>query len=415
MADYILTYTKTKFYPLEPIKEDINIIDIAHSLSLLTRANGHFQHFYSVAQHCVNCAKEAKARGLSERVQLGCLLHDASESYISDLTRPVKQNLPEYFIIEERLQGTIYEWFGIGDLSEEEIQQIRDVDDAMLYYEFKELMDVDVFDIVPDIVMRHDFTLRGFQEVENEFISIFNKLIGRHTKYKCIGIDGCKGKWIAVCIREDSFEVEKFESIDEICHRYPDVDCMLIDIPIGLAESSKDIRPDGFVKKQLGKKGSSVFQVPCRQAVYTENKAAARAQNIAILGKSLSEQTLGITKAIRQVDEFLQSNPQWKNRLMESHPEFCFSKLNNGIPVYESKTTEEGQQKRLEILQRYYHPTKEVIKKFLSDVPSRKKVDDVIDALCLAITGKLIRENGPKTIPVEPMLDARGLLMQIVY
>jgi uncharacterized protein len=91
MADYILTYSKTKFYPLEPIKEDVNIIDIAHALSLITRANGHFEHFYSVAQHSINCCREAESRGYSQRVQLGCLLHDASESYISDITRPVKK------------------------------------------------------------------------------------------------------------------------------------------------------------------------------------------------------------------------------------------------------------------------------------------------------------------------------------
>ena len=38
------------------------------------------KHFYSVAQHSIACAEEAKARGYSARVQLGCLLHDASEA-----------------------------------------------------------------------------------------------------------------------------------------------------------------------------------------------------------------------------------------------------------------------------------------------------------------------------------------------
>lgn len=176
MADYILTYTKTKFYPLEPVKSDIKIEDIAHSLSFLTRANGHLEHFYSVAQHCVNCYREAKIRGYSERVQLGCLLHDASESYISDLTRPVKKNLSQYFIIEEKLQKTIYEWFGIGDLSEEEYNQIKDVDDSLLYYEFKELTDFSVFESVPYISMQHDFSQRLFKSVEEEFINIFSEL-----------------------------------------------------------------------------------------------------------------------------------------------------------------------------------------------------------------------------------------------
>ncbi|NLZ81928.1 MAG: phosphohydrolase, partial [Clostridiales bacterium] len=86
MADYILTYSKTKFYPLEPRLEDINILDIAHALSLMTRANGHLKHFFSVAQHSLNCFKEAESRGYSKKVQLACLIHDASESYISDIT-----------------------------------------------------------------------------------------------------------------------------------------------------------------------------------------------------------------------------------------------------------------------------------------------------------------------------------------
>jgi len=69
MSDYILTYSKIKFYPLEPVKEDIKIEDIAHSLSLMTRANGHCSHFYSVAQHSIHCYQEAKSRGYSKRVQ----------------------------------------------------------------------------------------------------------------------------------------------------------------------------------------------------------------------------------------------------------------------------------------------------------------------------------------------------------
>lgn len=54
MRDYILTYSKTKFYSLEPVMEDIKIIDIAHALSLMTRANGHIKYLYSVAQDAIN-------------------------------------------------------------------------------------------------------------------------------------------------------------------------------------------------------------------------------------------------------------------------------------------------------------------------------------------------------------------------
>ncbi|MZP29774.1 phosphohydrolase [Heliobacterium undosum] len=178
MADYILTYTKKKFYPLEPAMADIHIEDIAHSLSLMTRANGHFKRFYSVAQHTVNCCKEAQSRGYSERVQLGCLLHDASESYISDLTRPVKRNLPEYFRIEEKLQSLIYRRFGLGDLSEAELKQIETVDDALLFWEFQALFDEQIFDTAPAKTMDHDFSQRDFTHVEQEFLHLYRRLTG---------------------------------------------------------------------------------------------------------------------------------------------------------------------------------------------------------------------------------------------
>lgn len=176
MSSYILTYTKVKFYPLQPVIEDIKIEDVAHALSQMTRANGHFRHFYSVAQHSVNCFREASARGYSGRVQLGCLIHDASESYISDITRPVKAELKEYIVIEERLENMIFEKYGLADLTSEERQQIRSVDDALLFFEFIALMGIPPKPgLPPEIFAEHDFSQRDFAVVEKEFLSIFRE------------------------------------------------------------------------------------------------------------------------------------------------------------------------------------------------------------------------------------------------
>lgn len=97
---YILTHTRRVMDLCDPKPEDIQIEDIAHALAFLARANGHFPHFYSVGQHSINCGREAKSRGLSSRMQLACLLHDTSECYLSDLSRPVKQHVPEYLALE---------------------------------------------------------------------------------------------------------------------------------------------------------------------------------------------------------------------------------------------------------------------------------------------------------------------------
>lgn len=111
MSDHITTYSGVKFSPLNPKEEDIRIDDIAHALSLMTRANGHFPEFYSVAQHCIACCKEAIARGYSNRVALALLLHDASEAYLADITRHVKQYLEAYLQAEAKLQNTVYSMF----------------------------------------------------------------------------------------------------------------------------------------------------------------------------------------------------------------------------------------------------------------------------------------------------------------
>ena len=76
MADYITTYTGDHFDPTLPDAEHLHIEDIAHALSLICRGNGHVKTFFSVGSHCINCAKEAAARGYSDRLVLACLLHD---------------------------------------------------------------------------------------------------------------------------------------------------------------------------------------------------------------------------------------------------------------------------------------------------------------------------------------------------
>lgn len=176
---YITTYSGESFNPLAPDMDKIKIEDIAHSLSLMCRGNGHLSHFFSVAQHCINCAKEAEARGLAKRVQLACLLHDASESYLSDITRPVKRHLPVYIEIEENMQNAVYRKFLGSVLSEEECSQVRQIDDDMLVNEFAVLLKHRLVDRVAELKSKPFFDIAAFADVKMEFTCIFDRLSSR--------------------------------------------------------------------------------------------------------------------------------------------------------------------------------------------------------------------------------------------
>jgi len=176
LMEHITTYTGKDIEPLTPDPELIIIEDIAHALSLMCRANGHIKHFYSVAQHSINCAIEAKARGLSEKVQLACLLHDASEAYLSDITRPVKKHLEKYKKAEKNLQDIIYEKFLGSILNNDELAQVDRIDHDMLVCEFNHLMKKKVFDDSVNINKEISFEFRWFNEIERDFIATFNEI-----------------------------------------------------------------------------------------------------------------------------------------------------------------------------------------------------------------------------------------------
>lgn len=191
MSDYIRTSSGVKFYPLNPDPQGILIEDIAHALSLLCRGNGHVKVFFSVGQHCIHCAKEAEQRGYSTRLILACLLHDASEAYLSDITRPVKQHLQDYCRYEEHLLEVIYKKFLGSPLSQEEQKLVKIIDDDMLYYDLRDLLNEfvnksgneSVGELVngqeprsaPVMYSSFSYKERSFKEVEEEYLSLFRK------------------------------------------------------------------------------------------------------------------------------------------------------------------------------------------------------------------------------------------------
>ncbi len=175
--NYLKTYMGNKVDPLQVTAEDITLEDIAHALSLMCRGNGQVVHFYSVGQHCINCAKEAEARGWNVRLQMGCLLHDAAEAYMSDMITPIKVHMPQYYEMEDRFLKAVYDKFGLSDLSKEEWNLIMEVDRALLTYDLVELLKEPVPQEGYQVVRIPDIAFRPFEEVEEEYKEIALKLL----------------------------------------------------------------------------------------------------------------------------------------------------------------------------------------------------------------------------------------------
>ncbi len=177
-GDWIETYSGIKFWPLDPRPLEVNLVDIAHALAMLCRANGHCVTFYSVAQHSLNVSKELEYLGYSPRIQLLGLLHDASEAYLSDITRPVKKHLPQYIEIERQLQTTIFQTFNLFP-TEIELEIISQADNALLAHEVRTLMKNINSWAKPVTVYTADLSEQPISAVKNAFITLGNRLLSQ--------------------------------------------------------------------------------------------------------------------------------------------------------------------------------------------------------------------------------------------
>lgn len=130
--NWIQTATGRQFWPLQPKAEDVCIEDIAHALANKCRFTGHVKDFYSVAQHSVYVSYF-----VPDCDKLCGLLHDATEAYLPDVSRPVKHQLANFKEIEDRLHQVIGNVFGLDWPMPETVKR---ADDLLLVTERRDLM-----------------------------------------------------------------------------------------------------------------------------------------------------------------------------------------------------------------------------------------------------------------------------------
>lgn len=382
---YMTTYRGHKFSPLHPDAAEIDILDIAHALARMGRANGHFEEFYSVGQHCLDCAREALERGCGARQAMACLLHDASEAYMADIISPVKKFLRQYMAAEDDLLDVIYQKYIPGGIRPKEQRIMKEIDNAMLYYEFVTLKQERLVAEAPQMLIEPCFEFRGFRQVEEDYLQMFDRLRREleaqpaQTSWVTAGITRGRDTWQAVVLDNGACTCHTAGTLWELMQLCKEADAVLTDLPVGLPENRDDEQARAEAELRKAVNGGTIPVVPCRQAVYADSDFRAREENFRILGRTITPQQLQQRAVLREVDETILSHNEWKNVLRQSHPQLL------------------GDTRRM-ILQQY-----------AGQIPRGME-----DALCLAMLGQLECRNGSRTIPQHPESDAKGLRMQLV-
>lgn len=176
-AAWIQTHSGRRFCPTNPNPDAIVIQDIAHALSMQCRFSGHCKKFYSVAQHSVLVSYICDSQDA-----LWGLMHDASEAYLVDIPRPLKQSgkLNGYVEFERVMQEAVCRRFG---LPMKEPPSVKKADTVLLATEARDLMSplhsdwqqpveplpflIEAWgpDKAKDMFMKRFFELAGFSEL----------------------------------------------------------------------------------------------------------------------------------------------------------------------------------------------------------------------------------------------------------
>lgn len=249
-----------------------------------------------------------------------------------------------------------------------------------------------------------------------------------------VGVDAAPNGWIAVRYEGPRYvDVSRYRddeaaadsAFERLWAANDDADVILVDIPIGLAESNAARRPEDEARERLGPRSGSVFNVPIRSVLEEKSYDAANAAQKDAIDTGLMQQTYNITDRIREVDDFLQDRPPGERQrvVRESHPELCFWALNEERPMAYSKTGQPAAAhwERVGVLATV-HDDPDDFHDALADAggtlidwhdPTLTN-DDLLDAFALAVTGS--DRTGPlRTLPEDPDTDETGLRMEMVY
>ncbi len=208
---------------------------------------------------------------------------------------------------------------------------------------------------------------------------------------KIFGIDGSRLGWVVSSINSSGkLELSFTDNLNHFFDTYRS-GFIVIDMPVHLPKSI-DSYPrfsDKLAKKYLGKKHSSIFYAPLAKWLdmdYLEINHTCSNHN----KPKLSKQSYNLFKKIKEIQSFLEINPQF--RVYEGHPE-CFF---NHHPIHHPKKSNEGIFERISLLKKTFPMVDKLVELFVKN-HSHVSIDDCLDSISMLITVKSILNESARS------------------
>lgn len=245
-----------------------------------------------------------------------------------------------------------------------------------------------------------------------------------------VGVDGCKAGWVAVTMDVNAARpaVSVHRDFSLLLEVFSDEALIAVDMPIGLPEvTEKGGRPAEIAARKLPTvPKSSIFSIPSRQAVYAEQvplkqadrlaahkRAVAVARSTSNSGSGFSIQAFCILPKIIEIDRLLRENQSLGGRVLESHPEVAFRRLNGWKPLARKKIggrqNPAGVEERKAIL--FAHGFE---RRFLDQrLPPKVGVDDFLDAAAMMLVAARRLSGIAEAHPCPTGIDGYGIQIAI--
>ncbi|MCB2413077.1 DUF429 domain-containing protein [Demequina sp. TTPB684] len=213
-----------------------------------------------------------------------------------------------------------------------------------------------------------------------------------------LGLDGCKKGWV-VAVAESGRLIDMFIAKDvgqaiDVAGRRWDIDAVVIDMPIGLADTIPRVA-DEQARQRLGERRSSVFDVPIRKALEAGSTAEANRISKEITGRGVGSMSYALRDKVFEIDEFVRSASV---TVREGHPEVSFAGL-AGRPLSYYKKTLPGALERRALLE-----SVGLLPAVDAEIALKRQAafDDINDAAIMAWTALRVTAGEAESLPETP-------------